>query len=57
MVSKTELKNAWGRNSFTQKDEFGLAYIGFEISVERSGSDIENTIAYRSWSSGKKLNI
>lgn len=40
-----------------QKDEFGLAYVGFEISVEHSGGDIENTIVYGSWSLGKKLNI
>lgn len=40
-----------------QKDEFGLAYVGFEISVEHSGGDIENTIVYGSWSLGNKLNI
>lgn len=56
MGSKTEVKNARGGNSFMQKDEFGLAYVGFDISVEHSGGDIENTIVYRSWSSGKNLN-
>lgn len=40
-----------------QKDEFGLAYVGFAISVEHSGGDIENIVVNRSWSSGKKLNI
>lgn len=54
MVSKTELKNARGRNSFVQKGEFGVAPVGFEIAGERPGGDIENTVVYRSWSSGKK---
>lgn len=43
--------------SFLQKDEFVLAYVGFDTSVEHSGGDIKNTIVCRSWSSRKKFNI
>lgn len=44
MVSKTEQKNARGRASFMEKDEFGLAYVGFEVPMDHPGGDIENTV-------------
>lgn len=41
---KSEQKNARGRTSFTEKDEFGLAYVGFEVPMDHPGGDIENTL-------------
>lgn len=57
VVSKTELKNGRGRNSFTEKNKFGLSYVGFEVPVDHPGGDIENIIAYRSWSSGNRYRL
>lgn len=54
---KNGLKNVKGRNSFMEKNKFGLSYVGFEVPVDHLGGDIENIIAYRSWSSRKRLKI
>lgn len=57
MVSKTELKNAGGRDSFMQNNDLGLGYVGFEVSMEHPGGGIENTMGYRSWSLKKEWKI
>lgn len=46
VVSKAELKNGRGRNSFMEKNKFDLSYVGFEVLVDHPGGDIENIIAY-----------
>lgn len=41
VVPGSEVKNAGGRNSFLEKDEFGHAYVGFEVPVDYPHGDTE----------------
>lgn len=57
VVPGSEVKNAGGRNSFLEKDEFGHAYVGFEVPVDYPHGDTGSAIVCSGWNLGERLKV
>lgn len=57
MVPGTEEKNARGRNSLVEKDEFGPACMGFEVPVDCPRGDMGSAIVYQGWRLADRLKV
>lgn len=57
VIPGTEVKNARGKNSFMEKEEFGPTYVGLEVPVDYPRGDMGSAIVYRGWSLGERLKV